>query len=106
MRQRPRFDDFNVEGPSPPLSLLTLLLLTGNPFSWHKSGARQAVGFALLTGFTISAYTITDKVVHAYSLGRERVEELYRPSNEALGKTLRAYGYRDLPPWLRPAVAA
>ncbi|MDH5263334.1 MAG: DMT family transporter [Betaproteobacteria bacterium] len=37
------------------------LLLTGNPFQWHRSEARQAVGFALLTGFTISLYTINDK---------------------------------------------
>jgi len=46
------------------------LLLTGNPFAGHKRGspprrggtdARQAVGFALLTGFTISLYTINDK---------------------------------------------
>ena len=37
------------------------LLLTGNPFAWHKSDARQAVGFALLTGFTIACYTIFDK---------------------------------------------
>ncbi len=43
------------------LVVASALLLTGNPFSWHKSGARQAVGFALLTGFTISVYTITDK---------------------------------------------
>lgn len=37
------------------------LLLTGNPFNWHRSEARQAVGFALLTGFTIALYTIADK---------------------------------------------
>jgi uncharacterized membrane protein len=37
------------------------LLLTGNPFAWHKSEARKALGFALLTGFTISLYTIFDK---------------------------------------------
>jgi len=37
------------------------LLLTGNPFAWHKTEARQAVGFALLTGFTIACYTIWDK---------------------------------------------
>jgi uncharacterized membrane protein len=37
------------------------LMLTGNPFAWHRSQARQAVGFALLTGFTISLYTISDK---------------------------------------------
>ncbi|HQW37477.1 MAG TPA: EamA family transporter, partial [Usitatibacteraceae bacterium] len=43
------------------LVVASALLLTGNPFAWHKSGARQAVGFALLTGFTISVYTITDK---------------------------------------------
>ncbi len=38
------------------------LLLTGNPFQWHKSEARRAVGFALLTGCTIAAYTLWDKV--------------------------------------------
>ena len=37
------------------------LVLTGNPFAWHKSEARHAVGFALLTGFTIAVYTIWDK---------------------------------------------
>lgn len=43
------------------LVVASALLLTGNPFAWHRSAARQAVGFALLTGFTISVYTITDK---------------------------------------------
>ena len=37
------------------------LLLTGNPFAWHKSEARHAVGFALLTGCVIAGYTIFDK---------------------------------------------
>jgi len=37
------------------------LLLTGNPFAWHKTEARHAVGFALMTGFTIACYTIWDK---------------------------------------------
>ena len=37
------------------------LLLTGNPFAWHRSEARHAVGFALLTGCTIAVYTIWDK---------------------------------------------
>ena len=37
------------------------VLLTGNPFAWHRSGARQAVGFALLTGCFIAAYTLADK---------------------------------------------
>jgi drug/metabolite transporter (DMT)-like permease len=37
------------------------LLLTGNPFAWHKSEARHAVGFALLTGMTIAVYTVFDK---------------------------------------------
>ena len=37
------------------------LLLTGNPFTWHRGAERQAVGFALLTGFMIAAYTIWDK---------------------------------------------
>jgi drug/metabolite transporter (DMT)-like permease len=40
------------------------LLLTGNPLAWHRNGGagpRQAAGFALLTGFTISLYTICDK---------------------------------------------
>ncbi len=52
------------------LVVASALLLTGNPFAWHKRGSplqrggddpRQAVMFALLTGFTISLYTITDK---------------------------------------------
>ena len=37
------------------------LVLTGNPLTWHKSDARHAVGFALLTGCTIAVYTIWDK---------------------------------------------
>src|SRR5258706_9766025 len=37
------------------------LLLTGNPFAWHRSEARHAVGFALLTGCVIAGYTIFDK---------------------------------------------
>lgn len=37
------------------------LLLTGNPLAWHKSDARHAVGFALLTGCVIAGYTIFDK---------------------------------------------
>ena len=37
------------------------LMLTGNPFAWHRSEARHAVGFALLTGCVIAAYTIFDK---------------------------------------------
>lgn len=47
------------------LVVASALLLTGNPFAWHKSQARQAVGFALLTGFTISLYTIFDKAAVA-----------------------------------------
>jgi uncharacterized membrane protein len=38
------------------------LLLTGNPFQWHRSEARHAVGFALLTGLMIATYTLWDKV--------------------------------------------
>ena len=41
------------------------LLLTGNPFAWHRSAARHAVGFALLTGCTIAAYTVWDKAAVA-----------------------------------------
>lgn len=40
---------------------VSALLLTGNPFAWHKSDARHAVGFALLTGCMIAAYTVWDK---------------------------------------------
>ena len=40
---------------------ISALVLTGNPLNWHRSEARQAVGFALLTGFTIALYTIADK---------------------------------------------
>ncbi|HEX4943856.1 MAG TPA: EamA family transporter [Usitatibacteraceae bacterium] len=43
------------------LIVISALVLTGNPLTWHKSEARHAVGFALLTGFTISMYTICDK---------------------------------------------
>jgi uncharacterized membrane protein len=37
------------------------LMLTGNPFAWHRSEARHALGFALLTGCMISTYTVWDK---------------------------------------------
>jgi len=37
------------------------LLLAGNPFAWHRSDARHALGFAVLTGCTIAMYTIWDK---------------------------------------------
>jgi drug/metabolite transporter (DMT)-like permease len=37
------------------------LVLTGNPLKWHRSDARRAVGFALLTGCMISTYTVWDK---------------------------------------------
>jgi len=40
---------------------VSALLLTGNPFAWHKSEARHAVGFALLTGCMIATYTVWDK---------------------------------------------
>ena len=40
---------------------ISALVLTGNPFAWHKSKARHAVGFALLTGAMIATYTIWDK---------------------------------------------
>lgn len=37
------------------------LLLAGNPFAWHRSEARHALGFALATGCMIAAYTLWDK---------------------------------------------
>jgi drug/metabolite transporter (DMT)-like permease len=40
---------------------VSALLLTGNPFAWHKSEARRAVVFALATGVMIATYTIWDK---------------------------------------------
>ena len=40
---------------------VSALVLTGNPFAWHRSDARHAVGFALLTGCMIATYTIWDK---------------------------------------------
>jgi uncharacterized membrane protein len=40
---------------------ISALVLTGNPFAWHKSDARHAVGFALLTGCMIATYTVWDK---------------------------------------------
>ncbi len=41
---------------------VSALVLTGNPFAWHRSDARHAVGFALLTGCMIATYTVWDKV--------------------------------------------
>lgn len=43
------------------LVVASALMLTGNPLAWRRSEARGAVGFALLTGCTISLYTINDK---------------------------------------------
>jgi drug/metabolite transporter (DMT)-like permease len=40
---------------------VSALLLTGNPFAWRSHHARQAVGFALLTGCMIAVYTVWDK---------------------------------------------
>ena len=40
---------------------VSALVLTGNPFAWHRSDARHAVGFALATGFMIAVYTVWDK---------------------------------------------
>jgi drug/metabolite transporter (DMT)-like permease len=44
---------------------VSAMVLTGNPLKWHKSEARHAVGFALLTGCTIATYTIWDKAAVA-----------------------------------------
>jgi uncharacterized membrane protein len=40
---------------------ISALVLTGNPFAWHRSDARHAVGFALATGLMIAIYTVWDK---------------------------------------------
>ena len=40
---------------------LSALVLAGNPFAWHRSDSRRAVGFALLTGCMIAVYTLWDK---------------------------------------------
>ncbi|MGE5616136.1 MAG: EamA family transporter, partial [Bacillota bacterium] len=40
---------------------ISALVLTGNPLTWHRSEARQAVLFALLTGCMIAVYTVWDK---------------------------------------------
>ena len=40
---------------------VSALVLTGNPLAWHKSEARHAVRFALLTGCMIATYTVWDK---------------------------------------------
>lgn len=40
---------------------ISALMLTGNPFGWHRSEGRHAVGFALATGCTIAMYTLWDK---------------------------------------------
>jgi drug/metabolite transporter (DMT)-like permease len=44
------------------------ILLTGNPLAWHRGEARRAVGFALLCGCTIAAYTLWDKKSVAFWL--------------------------------------
>ena len=38
-----------------------IFLLAGNPAALRGAGARRAVGFAVLTGATIAAYTLWDK---------------------------------------------
>jgi drug/metabolite transporter (DMT)-like permease len=40
---------------------ISALVLTGNPFAWHRGDSRHAVGFALLTGCMIAVYTLWDK---------------------------------------------
>ncbi|HUP31158.1 MAG TPA: DMT family transporter [Usitatibacter sp.] len=40
---------------------VSALVLTGNPLKWHRTEARRAVGFALLTGCMIAVYTLWDK---------------------------------------------
>ena len=40
---------------------VSALVLTGNPFAWHRGDSRHAVGFALLTGCMIAIYTLWDK---------------------------------------------
>lgn len=58
---------FFGEHPTPIALAGTLLvgtgifLLAGNPAALRGVGARRAVGFALLTGATIAAYTLWDK---------------------------------------------
>lgn len=37
------------------------LLLTGNPFAFHRGHARRAMGFAFVTGMLIAVYTVFDK---------------------------------------------
>jgi drug/metabolite transporter (DMT)-like permease len=43
------------------LIVASAIALTGNPFTWHRGASRHAVGFALLTGCTVAAYTVWDK---------------------------------------------
>lgn len=58
---------FLGERPTPVAMAGTVLvgagifLLTGNPKSLRDPGARRAVGFALLTGACVAAYTLWDK---------------------------------------------
>ena len=58
---------FFGERPTPLAIAGTLLvgmgifLLAGNPAALRGAGARRAVGFAVLTGATIAAYTLWDK---------------------------------------------
>jgi glucose-6-phosphate isomerase len=40
---------------------VSAILLAGNPFAWRSHHAKEAVGFALLTGLMIAAYTLLDK---------------------------------------------
>jgi drug/metabolite transporter (DMT)-like permease len=44
---------------------VSALLLAGNPLAWRWGRGRSAAGFALLTGCTIAAYTVWDKVAVA-----------------------------------------
>jgi drug/metabolite transporter (DMT)-like permease len=43
------------------LVVASALLLTGSPLSWRRSESRRGIGFALLTGVAITAYTLTDR---------------------------------------------
>jgi drug/metabolite transporter (DMT)-like permease len=43
------------------LVVVSALALTGSPATWRRVGSGQGIGFALLTGLTITVYTLVDR---------------------------------------------
>jgi drug/metabolite transporter (DMT)-like permease len=79
------------------------LLLTGDPSELARRGTHAAVGYALLTGCAIAAYTMVDKVAVAALLIPPLVQDWAANLGRAILMTPTAIGRRReiLPAWRR-----